>query len=160
MSAESGFVLSRQVAFENLYILAGERCLVMVIANEALWLKVVDESILLVELPIERDAILVAVPFAVEPYSANLAIVGEQLGELRVHEVIIGRPVGFFIVASNDIAACASNGVFVACPVDMLIVEVHPDSLLVALLGKLLNNVAPKWCGVDNVVVALFGVPH
>ena len=124
LSAEACFVLTWQVAFENLYILARERCFVVVVSNETLWLKTVYQCILLVELPVEWNAVLVTVPLAVEPYRSNLAIFGEQLGELLIHEVVVCRPVGFCLVASDYLCAGAAQWVFIACPVDVRVVEV------------------------------------
>ena len=132
----------------------------VVVTDEARWLELVDESVLLVELPVEWGWILVTVPLSVEPDGADFTIVCEQLGQLLIHEVIICRPVLVLPNTADDLLAGTSHWVLVARPVNVRVVEVQLDALLVALVGKLLEHVAAEWCGVNDVVFALLCVPH
>ena len=51
------------------------------------------EGVLFGQLPVKRHAVGIVVPFTVKPYSSYFTIVGEQFGELAVHESVVGVPV-------------------------------------------------------------------
>ena len=69
----------------------------VVVDNQAGGLQAVNQRVELVEPPVEVG-VAVLVPDAVEPDGPHLAVVGQQLGELRLHEgeVAVGvlRPFG------------------------------------------------------------------
>ena len=52
-----------------------------------------DESVLLIQLPIEGRGVSIVFPLAVKPDGANGAVVGQQFGQLVVHEAVVLRPV-------------------------------------------------------------------
>ena len=113
---KSRLVFAREVALENLNILACIGCLMVVVADETLRLQLMNERILLGQLPIERLCVAVVVPPAIKPDGTHRPIVREQFGELRVHKSIIAGPVGFCLVASRAIAR-ASLRIILASPV-------------------------------------------
>lgn len=90
----------------------------VVVAYEACGLQGVYEVILFFEFPVEAGGVLVVVPASVEPYGSYFAVVRQQLCKLSVHEAIIRRPVGFRGVTSG-LPAGASDGIILACPVEM-----------------------------------------
>ena len=118
-----------------------------------------DKRVLVGEVPVEILAVGVVVPHAVEPYRPDWPVVGEQLGELVVHEFIVGRPVKFVGVAAG-VDACPSLRIGGVAPVEVGVVEVEDDALAGTFVGKLFEDVPAERCGVDDVVVRLGGVPH
>ena len=132
----------------------------VVVSDETCRLQAVYHRILFVKLPIERYSVLVAVPLAVEPDSSYLAVLGKKLSQLFVHEIVVCRPVLVVSVAPDNFLPRTSERVLVTCPIQVRIVKVQPYSLLVAFIGKFLYHVTPERSGIDNIVVALFGVPH
>ncbi len=131
----------------------------VIVTNKTRRLQAVYQRILFVELPVKRHRILVMVPPSVKPYCANLAVIGEQLGELSVHEIVISRPIDLCRVTSC-VVTCASLRIILTRPVDVGVVEVEPYALTVALVGKLLQHIAPKRRGIDNVIRRLLRAPH
>ena len=66
----------------------------VVVAYEACGLQAVDEGILLVQLPVKWRGISIMFPLAVKPDGAHGAVVGQQFGQLIVHELVVLGPVG------------------------------------------------------------------
>ena len=109
------------------------------------------ERILLGQAPVERR-IDILIPPAVEPDSVHFAIVGEQLCELIVHELIVAVPVlRLFRAASAKTGA--SERCVLASPVDVRVVEVQTDALTMTLVGKFLHDVALERRSVNDVIV-------
>ena len=150
-------VLARHVALEDLNVLAGERRLMVVVAHEARRLQVMNERILMVELPVKCHAVLVVIPPAVKPNGINLAIVSKQFRELRVHKVVIALPIG--LAFPTRAAPRAAARIVLPRPVDVGIIKVEPHALAVALVGEVAQNVATIR-RVHDVVGALRRVPH
>ena len=132
----------------------------VVVTYEAGRLQIVNKLILLLQLPVEWDSILVAVPFPVEPYSANLAVICEKLGQLIVHKFVVCGPILVVSVTANHFGSCSSQRIFVAHPVNMRVVKMQFNALLVALVGKFLYYVAAKGGSIHDVKVRLVSVPH
>ena len=130
----------------------------VVVAHEAGRLKSVNQFVLLGQLPIERHAVLVVVPMAVEPDGAYLAVVCQELGQLRIHKLVIAGPVRLFGVLACAVS-CASCGIVVARPVYVGIVEVELDALSVAGICELAHHILAIGC-VHNVIIRLAGVPQ
>ena len=129
----------------------------VVVAHQAAGLQVVNELILLLQLPVEGDGIHVVVPPAVEPDGPDLAVVGEQLGQLVVHEAIVCRPVG--AVEPLGPPARTACGIVLAGPVDVRVIEVQLDALAVTLLGQLPHDVFAVG-RIHDVIVRPPGIPH
>ena len=71
----------------------------VVVPYKATRLQFVDKRILVGKVPglcLEAVLLLVAVPYAVKPYCPNFALIGKELGKLRIHEfeVVLICPVG------------------------------------------------------------------
>ena len=65
----------------------------VIVTNQAGGLQAVDERVLLVQLPVKGGRVGVVLPLAVKPDGAHGAVVGQQLGQLVVHELVIVGPV-------------------------------------------------------------------
>ena len=117
-----------------------------------------DKGILLGQLPVERR-ILVLIPPAVKPDGSHLAVVGEQLCQLIVHKLIVALPVAVGIGTSCSSARTAPRSILTP-PVDVRVIEMDADALLVALVSKLLNDVALERCGVHDVIIRILGMEH
>ena len=117
-----------------------------------------DQRVELAQAPVERG-VAVLVPHAVEPDGPHLAVLGEQLGELRLHEVEIGVGVLLFRGAARAEARAAARSVL-APPVDERVVEVEADALAVALVRQLLHHVAGEGGRLDDVVGRLRRAEH
>ena len=98
---------------------------------------------MLLELPVEWHRIHVVVPQTVEPDCSDLSVVGQKLGELVVHKLIVVRPVGLGRILSR-LETCSAGGVILAGPVDMGIIEIERNTLLFAFVGKLFENIAAE----------------
>ena len=155
---ESRRVLARQVAFEGLHVLALERREVVVVHHQAGRLQRVDQSVQFVQAPVE-PGIFVLVPHAVEPDCPHRAVLREQLGELRLHEVEIGLRILLFGRTSRAAPRAAARGVLPP-PVDERIVEMDAQTLPAALFGQLLHHVASERRGVRDVVGRLRRAEH
>ena len=123
----------------------------MVVADEAGWLQTVYECILFGQLPVEIG-VLVLVPYAVKPDGIYFSVVGEEFGELVVHERIVALPVALRVGTTRS-SACSSPYSVLAPPVDVRVIEVESDALLVAFVGQFLHDVALEGCCIDDVVV-------
>ena len=71
----------------------------VVVPHKTSRLQFVDKGILVGKVPglcLKAVLLLVAVPNAVKPYCPNLAVIGKELGKLRIHEfeVVLICPVG------------------------------------------------------------------
>ena len=144
-------VLARQVALEHLEVLAVERLRVVVIADKARRLQLMYERILLGQAPVERR-VDILIPPAVEPDSVHLAIVGEQLCELVVHELIVAIPV-LRLFRSAGAETGASERSILASPVDVRVVEVQTDALTMTLVCQLLHDIALERRSVNDVII-------
>src|SRR5574344_1811054 len=99
------------------------------------------------------------IPEAVEPYSTDLAIVGEQFGELVVHELIIRWPVSLRSIAVGAMSG-ASLRIVLTTPVKMRVVEVERHTLLLTFVGKHLQYILLIRSGIDDVEIRVLSVPH
>ena len=151
--------LAWQVALENLDVLTLERCAMVVVTHKTSRLQLVYEFVLSRQFPVKGYGILFVVPPTVEPDRADIAILGEQFGQLGIHEVIVLLPVGI-VTSLAALCACTSHGIIVAHPVDVAIIEVQAYALLATGLGQFLQNVLAVGCGLYDVELALLGVPH
>ena len=151
MTGESGGVLSRKVTLEDLDVFALEGRLMVVVGHEAAGLQAVDEGVLGWELPVEGLRVGIVVPPSVEPDGSDRAVVGEELGELRVHKAVIALPVGLMGGAARPESG-ATQGIVGAIPVQMRVVEMQPDAVVGAGLGELADDVAPEGCGFYYVI--------
>ena len=162
LAGEPRLVLARQIALEDLDVLAGEGRRVVVVGDEARWLQAVNERVLRREAPGgvgHAVGVDVLVPHAVEPDGADGAVAGEQLGELAVHEGAVVVPAAF-AGATGAEAGAATGEVIVAAPVEVRIVEVQPDAVSGAGVGQLTDHVAAEGRGLDDVEVRLAGGEH
>ena len=139
--------------------LALERCTVVVVTYKTSRLQLVYEFVLAGQFPVKGYGILFVVPPTVEPDRTDIAILGEQFGQLGIHEVIVLLPVGI-VTSLAALCACTSHGIIVAHPVDVAIIEVQAYALLATGLGQFLQNVLAVGCGLHDVELALLGVPH
>ena len=89
----------------------------MVVPYQTFRLKLVYQSILFRKLPVEIG-ILFLVPPAVEPDGTYFTVVGEQFGQLVVHELIITAPVAGRIRSSGS-SSGSTPGSILAVPVDV-----------------------------------------
>ena len=80
---------ARQVLLEHLEVFAREGGVVVIVADERRGLQAMDERVGALEMPVGIGL----VPHAVEPDPADLAVLGEELGELRVHVVEVALEV-------------------------------------------------------------------
>ena len=128
-------ILAGEVALKNLDILTLERHLMVVVGNKARGLQPMHQGILLVKLPVEGRSILVVVPPAIKPYSADRALVGKKLGNLAIHKVVVRAPVNLRLVTACDALCSTTTGVVITAPVGVRVVEVEGNTLLLALLG-------------------------
>src|SRR5262245_38782520 len=81
---------------------------------------------------IEPPVCVGLVPHTIEPDAAKWAVVGQQLGELAVHEVEIPRPLSA-IRSSSRFARPSARPVISVMPVELRVVEEKFDSLPTAL---------------------------
>ena len=98
------------------------------------------------------------VPVAVEPDAAHLAVTGQQLGQLALHEVKIRIRVGGLWpsgLLSGTSARCIG-----AAPVYQRVVEMQRHVLTLALGGQLGYDVALERGGIHDVVISAFAVEH
>ena len=155
---EAGRVLSGQVALEDLDVLAGDGRLVVVVADQAAGLRLMDAAIDAGEAPVEIR-IVALVPFPVEPDGVHFAVVGEQLVQLVVHKGVIVFPLAFQR-ASRAAAAVAQGHVVVAGPVDERVIEMEVDALLMARVGQLLDDIPFERGRLGDGEVAVLAVEH
>ena len=158
LPGKTGTVLSRQVALEYLDVLAGKRCLMMVVPNQASRLQAVYHGILPGQLPV-KIRILVLVPPAIKPNGTYFSIIGEQLGQLIVHEFIVAVPVALRIRSSRSTSGASPRSIF-AIPVDVRIVEMQTNTLLVALVRQFFQNIPLKRGSIHNIVIGKACVEH
>ena len=97
-----------------------------------------DEGILLGQLPVEVG-VLVLVPPAVEPDGTDGAVLGEQLGQLVVHEAVVGGPVTLRVGATRTATGATPRSIL-ALPVDVRVIEMNVYALFVTLVSLLLEN--------------------
>ena len=150
------FILAREVALEELEVFTGVGGTVMVVANHARRLELMDEGVLFLELPVERFGL---VPDTVEPDGTDFAVVRQQLGQLVVHELVVGIPVFLALFAARSVSGVA-HGVVRATPVEVRIIEMELDALLVAFVGQFFNQIPFKRRGIDDIIVRLLRVEH
>ena len=148
-------VLARQVALKHLEVFALNRRPVVVVAYEACRLQAVYHGILLAQAPVEVGL----VPHSVKPYCAYLAVVGQQLGQLVVHKLIVALPIAV-VLSARPVARVAQRIVVFARPVEVRVIQMKLYALLVALVCQLLYHVASEGRGVNNVIVGIFCVEH
>ena len=91
------------------------------------------------------------VPHPVEPDAADRAVVRQQLGELRVHEVEISRPVAR-LRAPGRMAGATKRRVVGVVPVELRVIEEQLDALPRTLGGERLQRIAGVGRPVDDVV--------
>ena len=152
-------VLTGHVLLKNLDILARERHLVVVVTDETCGLQAVDEGILLVELPIEGHGVGVMFPLAVKPDGTDGSVVGQQLGQLVVHELVVLAPVGGCWIVGH-LFLVTPQGVVQTVPIQMGIVEMQLDAVTLASVGEFLEHIALEGGGIDNVVVGDCALEH
>src|SRR5215469_1095533 len=100
------------------------------------------------------------VPHAVEPNTADGAVVGEEFGELAVHVgVEIGVPVAVIRAAVRPVRGAARVVVRIV-PVELGVIEEQLDSLAVALVGQHFQGILLVGRARDDVPVGDFGVEH
>ena len=131
----------------------------VVVADEAGGLQTVNQGILFVELPIKWGRVGVMLPFTIKPDGADGTIVGQQLGQLVVHEFVVLRPVGGRSVVRHIILV-SSQRIIQAMPVQMGIVEMQLDAVALASVGKFFEHVALEGSRVHDVVVAHRTLEH
>ena len=158
LSRKTSLVLAGEVTLEDLDVLALERHLVMIVAHQASRLQTMNQTVLPRQLPVEIR-ILILIPPTVKPYRPYLAIIGEELGELVVHELIVALPVAQRVRATCATTRSAPHGIL-TIPVDMRVVEVESDALLVAFIGEFLEDVTMERGGIHDVVVRILRLEH
>ena len=162
LAGKPRLVLARQIALEDLNVLAGKGRRVVVVGDEARGLQAVNERVLLREAPGgvgHAVGVDVLVPHAVEPDGADGAVASEQLRQLAVHEGAIVVPATFTRAAGAE-AGAATGEVVVAAPVEVRIVEMEPDAVSGAGVGQLTDHIAAEGRGLDDVEVRLAGGEH
>ena len=85
------------------------RCAVVVVPDEAGWVDLMDIGVHLVISPVEAW-VLILIPLSVQPDSL-CSVVPYELGELCVHEGIVGVPAT--VALTPRTSSCTSNGVVV-----------------------------------------------
>ena len=131
----------------------------VVVADKAGGLQTVNEGILLVELPVEGRRVGIVLPLTVKPDGADWTIVGEQFGQLVVHEFVILRPVGGSGIVGQFILV-ASQRIVQPMPVQVGIVEMQFDAMALAGVGKFLEDVTLEGGGIDDIIVADCTLEH
>ncbi len=148
VAGEAGGILSRQILLESLCILPLLRCKVVVADDQTARLDAVDMVVDLTQAPVEIGRLI---PLPVKPDRSDLTVIGQQFGQLVQHKPVVRVPITLF--GSTDAAAGPSKREIVGpSPVELGVVEMELDSLLVALIGKLLDDIALEWRTVNNVV--------
>ena len=158
LPGQSGSVLARQVALENLYVLALERHKMVIVAHQTGRLQTVYMVVKAAQFPVETG-ILVLIPHTVEPYRPNLSIIGQKLRKLVFHKEII-----VVIAYRRTGATCSETGTparaIVAPPVDKRIIEMQLHALPVALVGQFAHHITPERSSIHYIVSALCRIPH
>ena len=139
-------VLARHILLKNLNVLAREGHLMVIVANQACGLQTVDKGILLVKLPVKRYRVGIVFPLAVKPDGSNGSIVGQQLGQLVIHELVVLGPVGGCRIV-GQVFLVATQRIVQAMPVEMGIVEMQLDAVTLAGVGEFLEDIALEGCG-------------
>src|SRR5262245_37964311 len=101
----------------------------MVAANQRRRLKFVNQRVGALELPVGVGF----VPHAVKPNASHVAVVGQQLGELRIHELQITIEVAT-LGTSCCLTSLAARIVVGTVPVQLRMIKEELNSLLAALL--------------------------
>jgi len=150
-AAPSGGVLAGQVLFERLHVFTRVWLLVVVGDDKGAGLKSVYERVSGGELPVGVGL----VPHAIEPYPAELAIIGERFAQLRIHEIQVPGPL---TVARTALPlAGATQWVVVGMmPVELRVVNEELDVLAMALIGELPDNIFAVWRRIRHVVLLCF----
>ena len=147
----TGSVLTGQVLLKGLQVFAGLGGLVVVVGHETAGLQAVDKAVLLVETPVKLGVVLL-VPVAVKPDGTDGAIVGEQLGELMLHESEVGVIV-VLVLGLADTHTAPSLRIVGARPVYVRIVEVELDAILLTGISELFEHIAVEGSTIDDVIV-------
>ena len=133
----------------------GIRPSMMIRADQRLRLELVDQRVGPIEMPLRVRAI----PPAVEPDAADVAVVGQQLAQLPVHvlEILVevprsGRP--------GILAGAAARVIVRVVPVELRVVEEQLQALLAAFLGERFQHVLLVRRPIDDVVVRDLRVEH
>ena len=82
------------IALEDLDVLTGIGSDVVVVADQAPGLELMNQRVQLIVTVVVGLLPLLMVPVAVKPDAAHLAVAGQQLGQLALHEIEIGVGVG------------------------------------------------------------------
>ena len=130
----------------------------LVVADKAPGLELMNQRVELVVTVVKGLLPLLMVPVAVEPDAAHLAVTGQQLGQLALHEVKIRIRVGGLWpsgLLSGTSARCIG-----AAPVYQRVVEMQRHVLTLALGGQLGYDVALERGGIHDVVISAFAVEH
>ncbi|MPM74135.1 hypothetical protein SDC9_121120 [bioreactor metagenome] len=148
--------MSRKVFFESLSVLPFLRGKVVIADDKASRLYAVDVVVNFTQSPVEIGRL---VPLPVKPYCADLSVVGQQFGKLIEHEPVVGVPVSLF-GASYSTARASDRKIVGSPPVELGVIEMQFDSLLVASIRELFDDVALERCAVHNVIRRLPGMKH
>ena len=135
----------------------------VVVANEACGLELVDQRILLIEVPALRHGVppVGPVPDAVEPDGTDGSVAGQQFRELVIHELEVVLPVPIRPVrAPERPAGPAARPEVGPAPVEVGVVEMELDAVLAAGFRQFRNHVPLERCRLDDIVVARLRVPH
>src|SRR5438309_11484803 len=101
----------------------------MIAADERCWLQTVNQPVRPVEMPVGFRF----VPHAVEPDAGDIAIAGEQLPKLAVHEIQIAVKVAS-LRAAGCLTRVTARIVIRVVPVELRMIEEQLDPLAVALV--------------------------
>ena len=105
----------------------------VVVGHHAARLELVDEAVLLVELPVKVLAVFL-IPMAVKPDAAYRTIVGKNLRELLFHKLQVAVVV--FLVAGTACAHGApSLGIVQTVPLGVRVIHMQLHAVLLAGVG-------------------------
>ena len=94
-------------------------------------------------------------PLPIEPEDSELSVILEQLSDLLFH--IIHIPTKFRSFGRTAFP-CAARKIIRMMPVHDRVIEAHLETLSSTLLSKLLEDIALKGGGVDNVIICIFRI--
>ena len=171
LSAVAELVVSRDIPFENLYVLSRIRQHVVVVAHQAGRLQAVYQLVLGVEIPNLRLLLVrihIHIPQSVEPDCAYRPVIRQQLGQLAVHKVQVVLPL-LSLSGLHTLLGPPRPGMqtgaskreeIVPSPVQVGVIEVQLYSLLAAGLGEFSYHVPPERAAVHYIVCASLRLEH
>ena len=122
--------------------------MVMVVSDEALWLQLMNQSILLFQLPVERLGITVMIPPTIKPDCTHLSIVSEQFRQLCVHKLVIAWPVSLLFWSSRSCSR-STHRIVLTSPVEVRIIKVKLYVVPFASISQFFDNIPLERCTIN-----------